>query len=61
MPLNHKIVNYKNIKHQFLDALPNQFNRQTYLEVAKRCGIIPKTAEKYVTDFVKNEILNRPI
>ena len=51
-PLNHK--------RQLLDALPNEFDRQTYLAVAKNLNIPDKTAEKQISRFVDAGLLKRP-
>ena len=51
-PLNHK--------RQLLDALPAEFDRQTYLSVAKNLNIPDKTAEKQISRFVDAGLLNRP-
>ncbi|MFV0390975.1 MAG: DUF3987 domain-containing protein [Paludibacteraceae bacterium] len=50
-PLNHK--------RQLLDALPNEFDRQTYLAVAKNLNIPDKTAEKQITRFINAGLLVR--
>jgi hypothetical protein len=42
------------LRRQFLDALPPDINRQTYLSVAQKLGIPPKTAERYISHFCKN-------
>jgi hypothetical protein len=42
------------LRRQFLDALPPEFNRKTYLSVAQKLGIPPKTAERYISHFCKN-------
>lgn len=49
----------KNRKQKFLDALPQVFNRQKYLEVAKELNIPDKTAEGYITEFGKNGLIHR--
>ena len=48
-PLNHK--------RQLLDALPAEFDRQTYLSVAKGLNIPDKTAEKQIARFVKTGLI----
>ncbi|MDD2214970.1 MAG: DUF3987 domain-containing protein [Bacteroidales bacterium] len=50
-PLNHK--------RQLLDALPSEFDRQTYLAVAKNLNIPDKTAEKQITRFINAGLLVR--
>lgn len=59
LPAEPKLHKRKNKKERFLDALPNKFNRQTYLKVASKHGIPNKTAEGYITDFCKKGILHR--
>jgi hypothetical protein len=49
----------KNRKQKFLDALPREFNRQKYLEVAKEMSIADKTAEGYITEFAKKGLIHR--
>lgn len=49
----------KNRKQKFLDALPQVFNRQKYLEAAKELNIPDKTAEGYITEFGKNGLIHR--
>lgn len=49
----------KNRKEKFLYALPKNFNRQKYLEIAKSLKIPAKTAEGYITSFVKSNLLHR--
>lgn len=43
----------KSNKQLFLDALPKEFNRKGYMEVAIKMGLNVKTAEKYLADFKK--------
>ncbi len=50
-PLNHK--------RQLLDALPAEFDRQTYLAIAKNLNIPDKTAEKQITRFINAGLLVR--
>ena len=47
----------KGVKLKFYDALPENFNRQAYLAVAKELGIKDKTAEKYLGQFKENGLL----
>jgi len=49
--------NLKGIKQAFYEKLPSEFNRQTYLSIAKELSIKDKTAEKYVTLFRKANII----
>ena len=48
-----------NRKEKFLNKLPKHFNRQKYLEVATALSIPHKTAEGYVTDFCKSNVIHR--
>ena len=49
-----------NNRQRFFDNLPPTFSRQDYLDVAKRLGIPPKTAEKYINHFCKQGNLEHP-
>jgi len=44
------------IKLRFFEALPGEFDRQTYLKIAEELGIREKNAEKYIAMF-KNKLL----
>lgn len=48
-----------NKKEKFLYALPYNFNRQKYLEVANTLSIPAKTAEGYITAFAKSGMVHR--
>jgi len=48
-----------NRKEKFLYALPKNFNRQKYLQVAKNLNIPAKTAEGYITSFIKANLIHR--
>ncbi|MCA6410436.1 MAG: hypothetical protein IM575_15060 [Cytophagales bacterium] len=48
-----------NRKERFLNSLPRTFNRQKYLEVATAIGIPAKTAEGYITEFCKSNLIHR--
>jgi len=47
-----------NQKQQFLNMLPAEFDRQTYLAVAQKLNIQPKTAEKQIARFAKIGLIN---
>jgi len=47
-----------NQKQQFLNMLPAEFDRQTYLSVAEKLKIPAKTAEKQIARFAKTGLLN---
>ena len=49
----------KNRKEKFLHRLPKHFNRQKYLEAAKSLSIPAKTAEGYITSFIKANLIHR--
>lgn len=49
----------KNRKERFLESLPHRFNRQGYLSIAVQLNIPDKTAQGYITDFVKAGILDK--
>ena len=44
---------------EFYQVLPAAFNRLKYLELANSIGIIPKTAEQYITQFINRKYLVR--
>ena len=45
------------LRQRFLDALPAQFDRSTYVSIAQSIGIPSKTAEKLITKFKDNGLL----
>jgi len=47
-----------NQKQQFLNMLPAEFDRQTYLAIAQKLNIQPKTAEKQIARFAKTGLIN---
>ncbi len=47
----------KGVKLKFYNALPDNFNRQGYLTVARELQIKDKTAEKYIARFKENDLL----
>ena len=59
LPEEIKPPKRKNRKEKFLEQLPLHFNRQKYLEAAKSLSIPNKTAEGYITEFVKKELIHR--
>jgi hypothetical protein len=50
----------KNIKATFLEKLPQEFDRQTAIDLAALIGIREKTAEKYLSDFVRQNSITKP-
>lgn len=59
LPEEHKLPKLKNKKEKFLEALPNEFNRQKYLDIANVMSISVKSAEAYITEFVKKNWIHR--
>ena len=47
-------------RSRFLDALPNAFDRPTYIEVAATLNITEKTAERYIREFCTSGQLDHP-
>lgn len=47
-------------RSRFLDALPNSFDRPTYIEVAASLNITDKTAERYIREFCASGQLDHP-
>ena len=60
LPRDNTALPQVNHKRQLIDALPNDFDRQTYLSVAKKLNIPDKTAEKQISRFVDAGLLKRP-
>jgi hypothetical protein len=59
LPEDNQPPKRKNRKEKFLENLPLHFNRQKYLDVAKSLSIPDKTAEGYITEFVKKALIHR--
>jgi len=51
----------KHKKEQFLENLPYNFNRQTYVAVAKSLDITDKSAQRYISDFIKAGIIQSDV
>jgi len=49
----------KNSKELFLDALPKKFDRQKYLSISDSFDFSRKTAERYITSFIDNNLIHR--
>jgi hypothetical protein len=60
LPRDNTALPQVNHKRQLIDALPNEFDRQTYLSVARNLNIPDKTAEKQISRFVDAGLLKRP-
>lgn len=50
----------ENYMQSFLAALPDSFDRPTYLKTAADLGINEKTAERYITDLCRSGQLDHP-
>ena len=59
LPDTEQIKKKLNKRERFYEMLPQQFNRQGYLDVATQLGIKDKTAQGYITNFVKGGLLHR--
>ncbi len=59
LPEDKPMTLKKNLKEQFFAKLPKFFNRQDYLLTAKSLNIADKTAEGYISKFVKGNVLFR--
>ncbi|WP_262733143.1 DUF3987 domain-containing protein [Gaetbulibacter sp. NE] len=59
LPIEQKEVKRANRKERFLEALPYQFSRQDYLNIADKNKIPHKTAEGYITKFVDASLIHR--
>jgi len=57
LPSNKMIIKQPNLKQQFFDMLPDEFNRKIYLEFSSKLKIPPKTAEKHIKHFVVNGLI----
>jgi hypothetical protein len=59
LPADTKLPTRSNRKERFLENLPSQFSRQDYLDSATTLNIPHKTAEGYITKFVKAGLIHR--
>jgi hypothetical protein len=59
LPEDSTPTKQKNRKEQFLDQLPEKFNRPGYLALAKSLSIAEKTAEGYITQFCEKGLIFR--
>jgi len=50
----------KGLKKKFIDLLPDDFTRGDYLAITEYMGIPEKTAQGYITEFIKMKILENP-
>jgi len=59
LPVSNIPLVKPNKRERFFEELPESFNRQGYLEAAIDLGIKDKTAQGYITTFVKAGLLHR--
>jgi hypothetical protein len=59
LPIEPKSQKRRNRKERFLEGLKHKFTRQEYLNIADKFSIPHKTAEGYITSFVKSGIIHR--
>ncbi|WP_334057676.1 DUF3987 domain-containing protein [Polaribacter sp. P097] len=59
LPIEPKTQKRLNKKERFLNELSAKFTRQDYLDAATKLGIPSKTAEGYITTFVKANLIHR--
>ena len=57
LPPEEQLPKSKTLKENFLDALPATFNRSDYLKIASSLSITEKTTERYIAEFVKNNLV----
>jgi hypothetical protein len=58
LPTDNATKVQPNQKQQFLNMLPAEFDRQTYLAIAEKLKIPAKTAEKQIARFAKTGLIN---
>ena len=59
LPMEPRAQKRMNKKERFLDALADKFTRQDYLNTADKLSIPHKTAEGYITAFIKSVLVHR--
>jgi len=59
LPVEKQLPKRNNRKERFLESLPVEFSKQDYLAKADDLSIPHKTAEGYITKFVKSNLLHR--
>lgn len=59
LPEDVPLVKKANKKEKFLEALPAEFNRKDYLTAAERLAIAEKTAQNYITSFLKVGLISK--
>ena len=59
LPAINNSANLKNKKEQFLDQLPEKFDRPDFIELANTMSIQVRTAERYITSFCNKGLIFR--
>lgn len=59
LPVDVNPVKPKDRKEQFLDLLPEKFNRKDYLEIAKRLTITDRASDGYINKFCDTGLILR--
>ena len=59
LPEEVKPILRKNLKEEFLDALPAEFNRQAYLEIGRNLAINNTTSDRYIQRFIEKGFVHR--
>ncbi|MGY5846621.1 DUF3987 domain-containing protein [Salegentibacter sp. HM20] len=59
LPEEAKLNRRKNRKERFLDALPLEFTREKYLEIAANLKLVDRTVDRYISQFVKAGLIIR--
>lgn len=56
-----KFANLKDKKEQFLEKLPEKFNHQEFIDVARSISIPDRTAETYIFKFCEQGLIFREL
>ncbi|HET6559645.1 MAG TPA: hypothetical protein VFG54_20135, partial [Prolixibacteraceae bacterium] len=59
LPEEVKATRGKNKKELFLEGLPEKFNTQDFMSLAKSLGITDRTANRYIAAFCEKGLLKR--
>jgi len=59
LPAINNSVKLRDKKEQFLDQLPEKFDRPDYIDLAKSMSIQERTAERYITSFCNKGLIFR--
>lgn len=59
LPNSAPVAKRENRKERFFNALPETFNRRSYLEAAASLNIPDKTAQGYIAGFLKDGLIHR--